>query len=66
MAQGKQRIWLLTFPDRKNTGNLGESILNSFGAKHQSPGIIHLLNVSHHLCVSEAIFDKHLGSLAII
>ena len=21
-AQGKQRIWLLTFPDRENTGNL--------------------------------------------
>ena len=22
MAQGKQGIWLLTFPDRENTGNL--------------------------------------------
>ena len=22
MAQGKQRIWLLTFPDWENTGNL--------------------------------------------
>ena len=23
MAQGKQGIWMLTFPDRENTGNLG-------------------------------------------
>ena len=22
MAQGKQGIWMLTFPDRENTGNL--------------------------------------------
>ena len=22
MAQGKQGIWILTFPDRENTGNL--------------------------------------------
>ena len=22
MAQGKQVIWMLTFPDRENTGNL--------------------------------------------
>ena len=25
-AQGKQGIWLLTFPDRENTGNLVNSI----------------------------------------
>ena len=45
---------------------LGESILTSISAKHQSPGIIHLLNVSHHLCVSEAVFCKYLGFLAVI
>ena len=26
-AQGKQGIWLLTFPDRENTGNLVNLIL---------------------------------------
>ena len=26
MAQGKQGIWLLTFPDRENTGNLVKKI----------------------------------------
>ena len=48
------------------TKNVGECILTSIGAKHQSPGIVHLLNVSYHLCVSEAVFYKHLGSLAVI
>ena len=27
MAQGKQGIWMLTFPDRENTGNLVNLIL---------------------------------------
>ena len=46
--------------------SVGESIHTLIGAKHQSPGISHLLNVSHHLCVSETISYKHLCSLAVI
>ena len=60
----KQVIPVKNYGCKSNT--VGESILTSIGAKHQSPGIIHLFNVAYHLCVSEAIFYKHLGSLTVI
>ena len=66
----KGKVWMyeeiMMNDDNLESNLLGESILTSIGAKHQSPGIIHLLNALYHLCVSQAIFYNHLGSLTVI